>query len=206
MINTIWSVLLIVFFIGLAIYLIKSGENDNPFVILLPGIFFLFIILLTKSYFTTWWPYVGLVVLMVINLLCMGKGVAAWITSLLYTSVVVFLLSVLPVFSYTWGREVLSYFWDGVIGIIGNKTITLVALGIFLFFVFASGSESATSSTDSSTDCVYHEPPKERDDEEVTEKVEVWRMNGFMRENLKVSKSGDYYNDPDDGKWYKIKK
>lgn len=37
-------------------------------------------------------------------------------------------------------------------------------------------------------------------------KVEVWRENGMMRENLKVSSDGERYYDPDDGEWHKIKK
>ena len=38
------------------------------------------------------------------------------------------------------------------------------------------------------------------------EKVEVWRENGMMRENLKVNSSGDMYYDPEDGEWHKIQK
>lgn len=36
--------------------------------------------------------------------------------------------------------------------------------------------------------------------------TEVWRENGYMRENLKVSSDGERYYDPDDGEWHKIKK
>ncbi|MBQ8231490.1 MAG: hypothetical protein IJZ34_06165 [Lachnospiraceae bacterium] len=38
------------------------------------------------------------------------------------------------------------------------------------------------------------------------EKVEVWRMNGMVRENLKVNSDNTMYYDPDDGEWKKIKK
>ena len=36
--------------------------------------------------------------------------------------------------------------------------------------------------------------------------TEVWRMNGMMRENLRVSSDGERYYDPDDGEWHRIKK
>lgn len=36
-------------------------------------------------------------------------------------------------------------------------------------------------------------------------KVEVWRENGMMTENLKVSSDGERYYDPDDGEWHRIK-
>lgn len=44
------------------------------------------------------------------------------------------------------------------------------------------------------------EPPR------TEEKVEVWRENGMMRDNLKVNSTGDMYFDPEDGEWHKIQK
>ena len=36
--------------------------------------------------------------------------------------------------------------------------------------------------------------------------TEVWRMNGMMRQNLRVSSDQESYYDPDDGEWHLIKK
>ncbi len=43
-------------------------------------------------------------------------------------------------------------------------------------------------------------------DEQPVKEVEVWRENGYMKEQLKVSSDGERYYDPEDGEWHKIKK
>ena len=48
-------------------------------------------------------------------------------------------------------------------------------------------------------------PDEEPHEEEPTQKVEVWRENGYMKEHLKVSSDGQRYYDPEDGEWHNIK-
>lgn len=48
-------------------------------------------------------------------------------------------------------------------------------------------------------------PDEAPEEEAPAPKVEVWRENGYMRENLKVSSDGERYYDPEDGEWHNIK-
>lgn len=74
--------------------------------------------------------------------------------------------------------------------------ITLVILAIAV--VFFSGGSIGTIVNGSGSQ--HMEQPRDE------KKVEVWRENGMMRENLKVNSTGDMYYDPEDGEWHKIQK
>lgn len=75
--------------------------------------------------------------------------------------------------------------------------VILLVVLVVLFFAFGGGSIGALISGLNSR---QEEQPR------VEKKVEVWRENGLMRENLKVNSTGDMYYDPDDGEWHKIEK
>ena len=90
--------------------------------------------------------------------------------------------------------------------------IILVVLAVAFFFL-GGGSIGAflngLNSLQKEQPMVEEQAAEEQAAEEqpkTEKKVSVWRMNGMMRENLKVSRDGDAYYDPEDGEWHKIKK
>lgn len=95
--------------------------------------------------------------------------------------------------------HVLTFF---IIGFVGKFILSLligiaVICGIIIWF---KGAESITSFfSDFTPSSPAPEPTQKK-------KVEVWRENGLMTENLKVNSSGDMYYDPNDGEWHKIQK
>lgn len=104
-----------------------------------------------------------------------------------------------------------------IIGVIAMYAFALlfalVVLGIFLQFMginvigwvlgLLDGIGQDTEQEQIEEPFVY--VPDEEPEEEPVKKVEVWRENGYMRENLKVSSDGERYYDPDDGEWHNIK-
>lgn len=69
----------------------------------------------------------------------------------------------------------------------------LLVLGVIVYVFVLHGSLSSLGSIAS------REPEPEPEPE-----VEVWRENGLMNENLKVSRDGKRYYDPDDCEWHNI--
>ncbi len=65
--------------------------------------------------------------------------------------------------------------------------------------------KNGPSITDTIMD-VMSTPSEEKTETVNEEKVEVWRMNGMVREDLKVNSDGTMYYDPDDCEWKKINK
>ena len=62
--------------------------------------------------------------------------------------------------------------------------------------------KNAPSITDTIKD-VINAPSEEKTESVSEEKVEVWRMHGMVREDLKVNSDGTMYYDPDDCEWKK---
>ena len=79
--------------------------------------------------------------------------------------------------------------------------IILVVLAVIVVFL---GGGSIGSALD---EVAAQREAQRRAEEQAKEekKVEVWRMNGMTRENLKVNSTQDMYFDPEDGEWHKIK-
>lgn len=96
-------------------------------------------------------------------------------------------------------NHILTFFIIGFVGKIVLSILFVIAIAIGLI-AFLNGAEAVTSFFDFLTPTTDYPKPKQK------EKVEVWRENGMMRENLKVNSSGDMYYDPDDGEWHKIQK
>ena len=84
--------------------------------------------------------------------------------------------------------------------------IILVVLAVVVVFLGGGSVASLLSGLGSrQIDTSWSEEPRHEEQPREEKKVEVWRRDGMMTENLKVNSSGDMYYDPDDGEWHKIK-
>lgn len=124
---------------------------------------------------------------------------AAGIAILIYAAYDSYDALVIPAMLATGLLSMISLYSWAVILFAAISSIVSELISIFLIV----GATAVVTSTNGSD---YKQEPEPVIKEEEKKTVEVWRRDGYFAENLRVSRDGERYYDPDDGEWHRIKK